>query len=108
MSFGRLGSIGRGFGRLGGSAGTGGGGSAPPNTLIAGSGSFILSGETMTPLVDYLIPSGVGAFTLTGQNVTLDTTASGGTARQFAIIDHYLNTETTTRSFASVDQYVVA
>lgn len=107
MSFGRLGALGRGFGRLGG------GGKRtvtviPPNTLIASAATFVLSGEAMTPLVDYRVPSDVAAFVLTGQDATLSSTATGGTARQYAIIDTYLNAEATARSFAGIDQYVVA
>ena len=77
-------------------------------TLTAAGATFVLSGETMTPLVDYRLPGEVGAFTLTGQNVTLDTTATGGTARQFADISIYRNAEATARSFAVFDHYVAA
>jgi hypothetical protein len=93
-------------GALGGAGGSSPGGS--PYTMTAGAGSFILTGDNMTPLVDYRIPADVGAFTLTGQDATLSSTAAGGTARQFASITQYLNTATTARSFASIDQYVVA
>lgn len=99
LRFGRMGAV------LGGAGGSPGG---SPYTMAAGAGSFVLSGEAMTPLVDYLIPVEVGAFVLAGQDATLSTTAAGGTARQFASIAHYLNTETAARSFASIDQYVVA
>lgn len=105
MALGRLGALGRGFGSLGaiGSAGTPAGGS--PYTMTAGAGSFLLSGETMTPLVDFRIPADVGAFALTGIDATLSTTATG--TRQFAGISTYLNTGTS-RSFAAFDQYVVS
>jgi len=71
MSFGRLGALGRGFGRLGGLLGSPGGSPAPANTLVAGAGSFLLSGESMTPLVDYRLPSDVGAFSEAGQDAGL-------------------------------------
>jgi hypothetical protein len=92
------------FGGLLGSAG----GSPPagsPYTMTAGAGSFLLSGETMTPLVDFRIPADVGAFALTGIAATLSTTATD--SREFAGISTYLNTDTS-RSFAAFDQYVVA
>lgn len=44
--------------------------------MAAGVGSFILTGDNLTPLVDRKLPASVGAFTLTGQDVTL--TKSGG------------------------------
>lgn len=80
MSLGRLGSLGRGFGRLGASAKKGvvvNPGS--PYTMSAGTGSFVLTGDAMTPLVDYKLPAAVGAFTLTGQAATLTYSASAFT-----------------------------
>jgi hypothetical protein len=73
-----------------------------------GAGSFVISGESMTPLVDYRIAPEAGSFTLTGQDVTLSTTAGSGTARQFAAPNSYINTDTTSRSFAAFESYLVA
>lgn len=103
-----FGGLGLRFGRLGALGGASEPPGGSPYTMAASAGSFVLSGETMAPLVDYRVASAVGAFALTGQDATLSTTAAGGTARQFATIDHYLNTEATSRSFASIDHYVVA
>jgi hypothetical protein len=69
MAFGKLGALGRGFGRLGGLGGAGG--SPPVNTLVAGAGSFVFSGDTMTPVVDYKLPVDAGSFAFTGQTATL-------------------------------------
>jgi hypothetical protein len=70
MAFGSLGALGRGFGRLGAVLG-GAGGSPPVNTLVAESGSFVFSGDTMTPIVDYKLPVDAGSFAFTGQTATL-------------------------------------
>lgn len=86
----------------------GGAGSPPggsPYTMTASVGSFVLSGETMSPLVDYRVASAAGAFVLTGQDATLSTTATG--SRQFGDFDEYLNTGSA-RSFAAIDHYVAA
>ena len=52
----------------------GGPGTTPVNTLVAGAGSFLLSGDTMTPIVDYRLPAGAGSFTFTGTAATLRAT----------------------------------
>lgn len=36
-------------------------------TLLAGAGAFVITGDTMTPLVDYKLPADAGAFVMTGQ-----------------------------------------
>lgn len=96
MSFGCLGSLGRGFGRLGG----GQGGAAAPNTIIAGagsyawtgqdatltvtaqrsvaggSGSYAWTGSDATPVQNHIIAASGGSYTYTGQDATL--TKSGG------------------------------
>lgn len=56
--------------------GSAAGSPAPANTLIAGSGSFVMSGETMTPVVDYKLPSAVASFALTGQDATFTKSSS--------------------------------
>jgi len=68
MAFGKLGAFGSGFGSLG-SVGSGVG--VPPNTLVASPGSFLFSGDTMTPLIDYRLPAVGGSFAMTGQVATL-------------------------------------
>lgn len=71
MSFG-MGRLGRGFGRLGASSKKGtSGGIGSPYTMAANSGTFVLSGDAMTPLVDRILPADVAAFALTGQAATL-------------------------------------
>lgn len=97
MSFGRLGSLGRGFGRLGGGGKgqgiipgriTAGGGSyvwtgqdaslviAALKSVAAGAGSYAWTGDDMTPLLDYFVTASGGSYVWTGQNATL--TKSGG------------------------------
>jgi hypothetical protein len=75
MSFGRLGSLGRGFGRLGSGRGAT---SATPvsGVLPANGGSYVWSGDTMTPLVDYKLPATGGSYAWTGQDATLTATSS--------------------------------
>lgn len=57
------------------SLGSAGGSPPAANTLVAGAGSFVLSGETMTPLVDFHLSAAAGSFTLTGLDVTLTGTS---------------------------------
>jgi hypothetical protein len=118
MSFGRLGAMGRGFGGLGGLLGSAGGSPASTYTLAAEAGSFVFSGDNMTPLVDYRIPvdvgafaeigqdaslkrgyltsAAVGAFTLTGQDATLTAAASFSLTNTDSAVD---NTNATTITF---------
>ena len=99
MSFGRLGALGRGFGRLGGLLGSPGGAPSSTYTLTAGVGSFVLTGDNMTPLVDYRIPAAVGAFTLTGQDATLTASApSFSLTNTDSAVD---NSNTTTITFSA-------
>jgi hypothetical protein len=76
-----------------------------PYTLVAGTGSFILTGEDMTPQVNFNLPAAVGAFTLTGVDATLTYVPVAG--RQFADLSIYRNAGTS-RSFANYDHYVAA
>jgi len=69
MAFGKLGALGRGFGSLGAVGGASGG--VPVNTLVASAGSFAFSGDTMTPIVDHILPVDPGSFAFTGQAATL-------------------------------------
>jgi hypothetical protein len=70
MGYGRrFGSLGAGYRRASTPAGS-------PYSLVAGAGSFILTGNAMAPLANRLIPAAVGAFILTGQAAAL--TYSGG------------------------------
>jgi hypothetical protein len=78
MSFGRLGSLGRGFGRLG--SGRGATSAAPVSGILAANGgSYAWSGDTMTPLVDYKLPATGGSYAWTGQDATLTATSSVAT-----------------------------
>jgi hypothetical protein len=53
------------------SLGSPGGSPASTYTLAAGAGSFVFSGDTMTPIVDYKLPVDAGSFAFTGQTATL-------------------------------------
>lgn len=97
MSFGRLGSLGSGFGRLGG-GGSGsvvtpgiiaaGGGSyawtgqdatltvTVQRSVVADAGSYAWIGDTMTPLQDHFVTASGGSYAWTGQDATL--MVSGG------------------------------
>lgn len=67
-TFGRLGSLGGGFGRLGG----GQGGAVPPNAIIAGAGSYAWTGQDATLTVTELksVAGGSGSYTWTGADAT--------------------------------------
>jgi hypothetical protein len=101
VSFGRLGSLGRGFGRLGSLLG---GASHPPSgspyTLTAAKGSFILTGDAMAPLVDRKLPSDLGAFALTGIAATLTKTSTAGVLFKAASSN---GNATTTRTFPGLN-----
>lgn len=59
------------LGRVGG-----GGPPNPPNTILAGTGVFLLNGDAMTPTLGYTAIAAVGSFALTGQNAGLTSTGS--------------------------------
>lgn len=68
MSFGRLGSMGRGFGRLG----SGGGRTASvPNVLSAGAGSYSWTGQAASLIAARTLAAAGGSYTYTGQDASL-------------------------------------
>lgn len=57
------------------------GGSGPPSghayTLVAEPGSYVITGDPMTPVLGYVLVADAGSYTLTGNDATLSTTATG-------------------------------
>jgi hypothetical protein len=98
MSFGRLGSLGRGFGRIGSSGGGGsvivpgviaaGGGSyvwtgqdatltvTTLKSVAADSGSYLWTGDDATPVQNHIIGAAGSSYAWTGQDATLTKSAS--------------------------------
>lgn len=103
MTFGRFGSLGSGFGRLGGGSG---GSSIIPGTIVAGGGSYIWTGQdaslviaetanltadagsyawtgdTMSPLQDHFVTASGGSYAWTGQDATLTDSGAAGLGLQ--------------------------
>lgn len=100
MTFGRLGSLGSGFGRLGGAGGSSavvpgtliaGGGSyvwtgqdaslviAAARSVAAGAGSYAWTGDDMTALQDHFVTAEGGSYAWTGQDATLTASSGGAT-----------------------------
>jgi len=76
MSFGRLGALGRGFGRMG--SGGKSGSIIIPGIITAGTGSYAWTGDDATPVQNHILTASGGSYTYTGQDATL--TKSGGAA----------------------------
>lgn len=82
MSFGRLGALGRGFGRLGGGGKTG----DPfiPGVITARKGTFTITGLDAGLVATHVpLTAAVGTFSITGIDATLTyTPAAGGSTGQ--------------------------
>lgn len=74
MTFGRLGSLGRGFGRMGSSGE--GGHVIIPGTIDAGGGSYVWTGSDLTPIQNHIVAAGGSSYAWTGQDATLTATSS--------------------------------